>query len=253
MLTIALPDIHGRADLLEAALNYYPSDTKFVFLGDAIDRGPASRGAVQLLLALHDAGRAVLLRGNHESMLGTAQELFRMGREHGNHDMITAAKDEFENWQKNGGASVINEYGDFGLDNVPEELSEFIGRTELSIELPGGVLCVHAAPPVMHPEYPTSADTALWARPTDGPFPMPSRIRASIHGHTPLSAPTWVGKHLYTDLGAVFTGAFCTVDLESFETTVLFGWGRVDLETLPQLVAEKEGVIRVQPFKAVEV
>ena len=71
-MLIVLPDLHGRADLLEATVKYYPPDTNYVFLGDAIDRGPDSKGCIRQLIELHDAGRCVLIRGNHEVMVESA-------------------------------------------------------------------------------------------------------------------------------------------------------------------------------------
>ena len=46
---IVLPDLHGRCDLLDAAVQQFP-EAHFVQLGDAIDRGPQSIPAVERLL-----------------------------------------------------------------------------------------------------------------------------------------------------------------------------------------------------------
>ena len=69
--TVAIGDIHGCSGAL-AALTYRlapkPSDT-FVILGDVVDRGPDSRGAIELLLELRQRCEVVCLLGNHEQML----------------------------------------------------------------------------------------------------------------------------------------------------------------------------------------
>ena len=70
---IAVGDIHGRADALEAILDKLapgPEDT-LVFLGDYIDRGPDSAEVFERLMALdrERAERDVFLMGNHEEML----------------------------------------------------------------------------------------------------------------------------------------------------------------------------------------
>lgn len=69
-------DIHGQLAALQAlgrALGYatdgswnHPSGRQLVFLGDLVDRGPASLETAELVLDLCARGRAVCLMGNHE-------------------------------------------------------------------------------------------------------------------------------------------------------------------------------------------
>ncbi len=69
---IAIGDIHGCSQALEAlldALAPQASDT-LVTLGDYIDRGPDSRGLIDYIWKLKEAGYTMpCLRGNHEQML----------------------------------------------------------------------------------------------------------------------------------------------------------------------------------------
>jgi serine/threonine protein phosphatase 1 len=53
MRRYAVPDLHGRRDLLDAAIAAIAAHGggEVVFLGDYIDRGPDSRGVVERLLA----------------------------------------------------------------------------------------------------------------------------------------------------------------------------------------------------------
>lgn len=69
--TFAIGDIHGELDHLRALLGRMPTLTPedtVVFLGDYIDRGPASEEVVRVVRRLHqDCGaKVVCLRGNHE-------------------------------------------------------------------------------------------------------------------------------------------------------------------------------------------
>jgi serine/threonine protein phosphatase 1 len=251
-LHITLADLHGRSDLLEAAVARFPNDAHFVFLGDGIDRGPDSRGVASALLALCDAGRATLLLGNHEHMLLEAHELHAQWRDGAGNDVRVAARHSFKAWLHNGGRRTMREYGEFDEGSVPPELLEYLNRTVLSYRH-GEVLCSHAAPPVAHPRYRNAKDVALWSRPDDGPFALPEGVRRTVHGHTPLAAPTWVGPHLYSDLGAVFTGALCAVDLDSLEITVLAGKGEMPLGHFPELTSDPPGLVRLADFEVVEV
>lgn len=65
-------DIHGEARLLYKALtDIEVSAAKVILLGDYVDRGPDSRGVVELLLCAKRrfGSRLTLLRGNHEVAL----------------------------------------------------------------------------------------------------------------------------------------------------------------------------------------
>ena len=65
-------DVHGMLRPLEAlvaAVQKRDADAEFFFCGDYCDRGPDTRGAVDLLLSLD---RATLVRGNHDDVLDLA-------------------------------------------------------------------------------------------------------------------------------------------------------------------------------------
>jgi serine/threonine protein phosphatase 1 len=66
----AIGDIHGCLDKLQRLLDvlrYDPAADRLIFLGDYIDRGPDSKGVVDLLLGLQGENSAnIFLMGNHE-------------------------------------------------------------------------------------------------------------------------------------------------------------------------------------------
>ena len=74
----AIGDVHGQLDLLRDLLDQIDADSRarpcerefIIFLGDLIDRGPDSRGVLQLLQAIRsNLPNPVFLMGNHEEML----------------------------------------------------------------------------------------------------------------------------------------------------------------------------------------
>ena len=75
MPVIAIGDIHGNsgalADLLEQVVPQMKSEDSLVFLGDYIDRGPDSRGCVDLIIRLKKKSsfQVVTLLGNHEQWM----------------------------------------------------------------------------------------------------------------------------------------------------------------------------------------
>lgn len=97
MRTLAIGDIHGCHVALTCLLEQVKprSDDKIVFLGDYIDRGPASRAVVDTLMSLTPICAPSFLRGNHEVMILDARE-----------DDLKANL-----WQSYGGFEALISYG----------------------------------------------------------------------------------------------------------------------------------------------
>ena len=69
---LVIPDIHGCAKTLDALLRELKlgKDDQIFFLGDYIDRGPDSKGVLDIVMRLLDDGyQAFPLMGNHENDL----------------------------------------------------------------------------------------------------------------------------------------------------------------------------------------
>ena len=97
MRTLAIGDIHGCHVALTCLLEQvqpHPED-RIVFLGDYIDRGPASREVVDTLLSLKKVCSTIFLRGNHEEMLLDARK----------------NAGEARLWQLSGGFETVASYG----------------------------------------------------------------------------------------------------------------------------------------------
>jgi serine/threonine protein phosphatase 1 len=111
--TIAIGDIHGCGAALAALLPALKLgyDDVVVVLGDAIDRGPDSRGVVEQLLDLRRRCRMVPLLGNHEQMLLEAVD----------------GQIPLQDWLQYGGAETLDSYGKGApLDILPDEHVDFL-------------------------------------------------------------------------------------------------------------------------------
>ncbi len=77
MRLLAIGDIHGCLRAFDTLLDIVAptTDDLLLTLGDYVDRGPDSRGVLDRLLALHETGRLVALRGNHDVMMLEARHL----------------------------------------------------------------------------------------------------------------------------------------------------------------------------------
>src|ERR1700740_2097227 len=105
MRTLAIGDIHGcHTALTHLVREVKPaSGDQLVFIGDYIDRGPASRQVIDSLLQLKNTCSTVFLRGNHEVMILDARESFL----------------KTDIWQSYGGLETVHSYGSkFGQDWV---------------------------------------------------------------------------------------------------------------------------------------
>lgn len=128
----AVGDIHGRPDLLQALLDEAVREPErrakraIVFLGDLVDRGPDSLGAIDLA---RDAGRmigadeSIALMGNHELMMRLTLDP---------KTPFDVALDALSNWLRNGGGAVVRQFASFEVaPGDPEEL-----LTMLRVALP---------------------------------------------------------------------------------------------------------------------
>jgi serine/threonine protein phosphatase 1 len=75
MRILAIGDIHGCLTALDTLLDWVApaADDLLITLGDYVDRGPDSRGVLDRLIELYDAGRLIPLRGNHDVMMVNAR------------------------------------------------------------------------------------------------------------------------------------------------------------------------------------
>lgn len=73
-ITVAIADIHGRSDLLQALnkriaeiASEYDADPEIIYLGDIVDRGPDSKKSMELVhRAVAETG-AIVIKGNHDN------------------------------------------------------------------------------------------------------------------------------------------------------------------------------------------
>ena len=134
-----VPDIHGCLNtlksLIENRINLSKSDAIY-FLGDYIDRGPDSKGVIDYIMSLQNAGYEIhCLRGNHEDYCLRAWEadkkrfMFRSNIE--------------KDWRKNGASSTLDSFGVKRPRDIDEKYINWIKKTEYYIELDDCIL-VHA-------------------------------------------------------------------------------------------------------------
>jgi serine/threonine protein phosphatase 1 len=168
--TIAIGDIHGCVDALNGLLNAInPSrDDTLIFLGDYVDRGPASKQVIDRLLELQLRCNTVFLRGNHDAVMqqwcdGTL---------------------EGDLWMMIGGLATLESYGHIDPSQLPQAHVRFLSELHNFYETETH-LFVHAGyHPAMKLED-TGVETLLWEH-LSWPLLRPHCSgKTVIVGHTP--------------------------------------------------------------------
>jgi serine/threonine protein phosphatase 1 len=227
MRIYAIGDIHGRADLLAGLLSRVDahlasrpvSNPVRIFLGDYIDRGPASREVLDLLIAEARSCRSVFLKGNHESYLTE----------------FTSNPPILDHWQRLGGLETLMSYGITPTLNanagtqvqlaaalrrvLPESHRNFLSKLETSFTC-GDFFFVHAG---VRPGIPLSKqreEDLLWIRYDfllhEEPFE-----KIIVHGHTPVTGPQVHPNRINIDTGAYASGRLTCLVLESDQVSFI--------------------------------
>lgn len=231
-LVYAVGDIHGRADLLAQMLRLVADDAApldadrrhIIFLGDYIDRGPDSRGVIDLALdGLPQGFDGVYLKGNHEELL---LDFLEEG-------------DGLPLWLANGADATLASYGvdigglvDASADDeawraafvaaLPETHRNFYETLGLMAAF-GGYVFVHAG---VRPRVPLDRQNPhdlIWIR--DEFLSSDEDLgKVVVHGHTPGPAPVIRPNRIGIDTLAWKSGRLTALRL--------FGDERVFLSTL---------------------
>ena len=208
----AIGDVHGRADLLQSLLTVIDADLArsaprraiHVFLGDYVDRGPDSRGVLDLLIARSRSHETVCLKGNHEVfLLEVLQDPTRL-----------------QEWRHYGGLLTLVSYGITPtMSPTAEEQVELIDGLKRAIppehlafvqQLPSSFTCgdfffVHAGVKPGIPLERQRDEDMLWIR--EEFLACEEHFgKYVVHGHTPVSAPDIRSNRINIDTGAYATG-----------------------------------------------
>lgn len=171
--TYAIPDLHGRFDLLEAALVALSAQApgKVVFLGDYVDRGHESAAVVRCLMAGPPAGWSwICLQGNHEAI------------------MLEAIRrpDRVSGWLESGGGQTLVSYGHaptgpVDVSVVPSSHRDWLAALPL-IYADSHRVFVHACVDPSAPLDRQRAEIVQWRRYRNDDD-RPTHGRHVVHGH----------------------------------------------------------------------
>ncbi len=200
-------DVHGCREELEDLLvelgyvdGVHPQGRTAVFVGDLVDRGPDTPGVLRRVMAMAEAGSALVVCGNHEQKLVRALNGQKVRVAHGlaeSLEQLGAQDEEFRDRAKafcdkliahyvlDGGRLVVAHAG------LPER---YHGRAS-------GRVRSHA----LYGD--TTGETDEYGMPVRLPWARDYRGRATVlYGHTPTLDAEWINNTMCLDTGCVFGG-----------------------------------------------
>jgi len=223
----AIGDVHGCRDLLEELLERIDGERvadpraheHLILLGDLIDRGPDSRGVLDLLLARrHVDSSLTILGGNHEAMLVA---------------LLDGAHQHLGSWLHFGGEECAASYGidPISLLSAPAAAPAMLRSAvptphqALLRALPdskrvGDVLFVHAG---IRPGIALAAQAPHDLRWIRAPFLQSGADHGVlvVHGHTVVGDPEVHPNRIAIDTGASATGRLTALCLDGRERRFL--------------------------------
>ena len=217
----AVGDVHGCIDELDRLLTMIDADdaergaaeTSLIFIGDLVDRGPASAQVIERVRMLAAGPREVrVLAGNHEEIFARAlrgdDKALRLFCRIGGRETALSYGITPEEYEACDYAELVE-----ALDRqVPPEHRGFLAQLENMVEL-GDYLFVHAG---VHPDAELDAQDPADLRWIRSPFldhdqPLAKMV---VHGHT-IADDLDVRPHrIGIDTGAYATGRLTALGLE---------------------------------------
>jgi serine/threonine protein phosphatase 1 len=168
---IAIGDIHGCINTFQKMIleeiRIRKADVVYC-IGDYIDRGPNSKGVIDLILDLRKKGYQVrTLRGNHEQLMLNS---------------VNGGEARLK-WYANGGDVTLKSFGVHSFKELAPHYRDFFNRTRFYFEN-GPYIFVHAGLNFKREDPFEDKDAMLWIR----NFSIDKHklgVRIIVHGHTP--------------------------------------------------------------------
>jgi protein phosphatase len=179
----------------------HPQGRTAVFVGDLVDRGPATPAVLRLVMGMTAEGSGLSVAGNHEAKLVRALRGRQVSVTHGLELSLAQLAAEPPGFREQAAAFADGLLGHVVLDD-------------------GRLVVAHAGlPETMHGRASaavrafalygdTTGETDEYGLPVRYPWAQDYRGRAMVvYGHTPVPEPEWVNGTICLDTGCVFGGS----------------------------------------------
>ena len=232
-MTYVFADIHGESEILKKAISIIPKDSKKIFLGDYIDRGPNSKEVIDVLMSLENS---IFLLGNHEDILleilnnKVSNETLLMWLTFGGYETLDSynipimfSKNDLDKWYYNYELLPIDAFEkqvQLINFNFPDTHKEFLESMKLWHQ-EDNYLFVHGGINPFIDFYSNKKSDFLWIRQPFLTYPFPykkdNKDIIVVHGHTPIEKIEIHNNRIPLDFGAVFGNDYYVYNLEEKE------------------------------------
>jgi protein phosphatase len=206
-------DVHGCYDELVELLGslgyevtaggddaHHPAGRRALFLGDLVDRGPATPAVLRLVMGMVGAGHALCIPGNHEAKLLRALRGASTTTGHGlaeTLDQLAAEPREFR-------AQVVDFIDGLVSHFVLDDGRLVVAHAGMRADMQGRA---SAAVRAFALYGDTTGETDNYGLPVRYPWAEDYRGDAwVVYGHTPVPEATWLNRTICIDTGCVFGG-----------------------------------------------
>jgi protein phosphatase len=184
-----------------SAITRAPLRRRAVFVGDLVDRGPATPDVLRVVMAMVEAGQAWCVPGNHDNKFMRWLQGRPVKLTHGLDISTSQMRQEAESFHHRARAFIEALPHYLQLDHGRLVVAhagireDMIGRTSDSVRR----FCLFGDTDNQHDAHGLPI-RYHWAADYSGE-------PAIVYGHTPVAAPEWVNNTLCIDTGCVFGGA----------------------------------------------
>jgi protein phosphatase len=205
-------DVHGCHDELVELLGVlgysrsdddvyrHPEGRTAIFLGDLVDRGPATPAVLATVMAMVDAGTALCVPGNHENKLVRALKGRDVQLAHGLAQSLEQLESESAAFRQR----VLEFLDELVSHYVLDEGALVVAHAGMRQEMQGRASAAVRAF-ALYGE--TTGETDEFGLPVRYPWARDYRGKATVvYGHTPVPDPVWVNDTICIDTGCVYGG-----------------------------------------------
>ena len=206
-------DVHGCYDELAALLGelgyvvrddgtgaHHPDGRRIVFVGDLVDRGPATPAVLRLVMGMVAAGDALCIAGNHEAKLLRALRGADVTTGHGLAESLAQLDAEAPEFRQEVVGFIDGLVSHYVLDGGRLVVAHAGLREELQGRASGVVRAF-----ALYGD--TTGETDEFGLPVRYPWAEDYRGAATVvYGHTPVPEAAWLNRTICIDTGCVFGG-----------------------------------------------
>jgi protein phosphatase len=207
-------DIHGCHDEMVELLDLlgyrpdeasgifaHPEGRTAVFLGDLVDRGPATPAVLATAMNMVEAGSAICVPGNHEAKLLKALRGRNVQITHGLGESLAQLEAETPEFRERVETFLDGLVSHYVLDDRQLVVAHAGMREEMQGRASSGVRAF-----ALYGE--TTGETDEFGLPVRYPWATDYRGSATVvYGHTPTPQVEWINNTICIDTGCVFGGS----------------------------------------------